>query len=133
MRLSVCLSGVCVCVCVRARARACARVRVCVCARAYCITDYVSCAGNCTQGFFFSPDDHYKDRVLCAFCNLELAEWGPKDDPIYEHGVRSPACPVVTGKIMSIQSRDPERLKEIVRTPPLPFSYVLLCVLCMWY
>ena len=40
-----------------------------------------------SQGFYFAPDDHYKDRVLCAFCNLELAEWGPKDDPIYEHGI----------------------------------------------
>ena len=34
------------------------------------------------------------DRVLCAFCNLELAEWGPKNDPIYEHGRRCPTCPV---------------------------------------
>jgi len=45
-----------------------------------------------SQGFYFAPDDHYKDRVLCAFCNLELAEWGPKDDPIYEHGI--PACDI---------------------------------------
>ncbi len=67
-----------------------------------------------SQGFYFAPDDHYKDRVLCAFCNLELAEWGPKDDPIYEHGVRAPVCPVVTGKFLSIQTRDPEHLKDII-------------------
>ena len=67
-----------------------------------------------SQGFYFAPDDHYKDRVLCAFCNLELAEWGPKDDPIYEHGARAPVCPVVTGKFLSIQTRDPAHLKDII-------------------
>jgi hypothetical protein len=67
-----------------------------------------------SQGFYFAPDDHYHDRVLCAFCNLELAEWGPKDDPIYEHGARAPVCPVVTGKFLSIQTRDPAHLKDII-------------------
>jgi len=67
------------------------------------------------QGFYFSPDEHYKDRVLCAFCNLELAEWGPKDDPVYEHGQRSSSCPVVTGKILAIQTRDPDLLNDIIQ------------------
>ncbi|EKX46154.1 hypothetical protein GUITHDRAFT_152546, partial [Guillardia theta CCMP2712] len=71
-------------------------------------------AALASQGFYFSPNDQYKDRVLCAFCNLELAEWGPKDDPAYEHNVRSPTCPVVTGKIMAIQSRDPEFVEEMI-------------------
>lgn len=53
--------------------------------------------------------------MRAAFCNLELAEWGPKDDPIYEHGARAPACPVVTGKLLAIQTRDPDHLKEIIR------------------
>mmetsp|Transcript_34729 Transcript_34729/g.82295 ORF Transcript_34729/g.82295 Transcript_34729/m.82295 type:complete len:228 (-) Transcript_34729:47-730(-) len=67
-----------------------------------------------SQGFYFSPDDHYKDRVLCAFCNLELAEWGPKDDPIYEHGRRCPTCPVVTGVVMAVQSSDPDHVNDII-------------------
>ena len=29
-------------------------------------------------------------------------------------GVRAPSCPVVTGKILAIQTRDPEHLKEII-------------------
>jgi len=67
-----------------------------------------------SQGFYFSADDHYKDRVLCAFCNLELAEWGPKDDPIYEHGHRSPTCPVVTGMVLAVKATDPDHIVQIV-------------------
>lgn len=67
-----------------------------------------------SQGFYFSPNDHFKDRVLCAFCNLELAEWGPKDDPIREHSVRSSHCPVVTGMVLAMQARDPTQLEEII-------------------
>ena len=71
-------------------------------------------AALASQGFYFSPDDHYKDRVLCSFCNLELADWGPKDDPIREHSVRSSQCPVVTGVVLAMQARDPSQLEEII-------------------
>ena len=75
-------------------------------------------AALASQGFYFKPpeeegkdrtraNEQLKDRVICAFCNLELSEWGPKDDPVREHSRRAAHCPVVTGQVWAVQAKDP--------------------------
>jgi hypothetical protein len=43
-------------------------------------------------GFLFTPDEHANDKVLCAYCGLELAHWEEDDDPHTAHHDSSPGC-----------------------------------------
>ena len=41
-------------------------------------------------GFLFAPDALAPDKVLCAYCGLELAHWEDHDDPHTAHNDNSP-------------------------------------------
>merc|ERR1712216_29253 len=43
-------------------------------------------------GFLFAPDALAPDKVLCAYCGLELAHWEDHDDPHTAHNDNSPGC-----------------------------------------
>ncbi|PGG95938.1 hypothetical protein AJ80_09889 [Polytolypa hystricis UAMH7299] len=43
-------------------------------------------------GWYFCPNEESEDFVSCAYCNLSLDGWEPKDDPFDEHHRRSPDC-----------------------------------------
>jgi len=43
-------------------------------------------------GFLFAPDDEANDKVMCAYCALELAHWESNDDPHMAHHDSSPGC-----------------------------------------
>ncbi|ORZ32269.1 inhibitor of apoptosis domain-domain-containing protein, partial [Catenaria anguillulae PL171] len=50
-------------------------------------------------GFVYDPDPaddawtSLDDKATCVYCNLSLANWEPKDNPLTEHKKRNPACP----------------------------------------
>lgn len=51
------------------------------------------CAATMAKaGFVFTPDDEAADKVLCAYCALELAHWEHHDDPHSAHHDSSPGC-----------------------------------------
>ncbi|KAI1981946.1 hypothetical protein LOZ51_000763 [Ophidiomyces ophidiicola] len=43
-------------------------------------------------GWYFCPNEESNDFVSCAYCNLSLDGWEPKDDPFDEHYRRSSEC-----------------------------------------
>jgi baculoviral IAP repeat-containing protein 7/8 len=107
------------------------------------------------SGFYVKPvgakkmKRAYDDEVTCAFCDVCIAKWDPKDDPIEEHKKASKYCPMVLGKIVgnvpivrdpflahcnlvsfvvdllirTIESRNPELKGTFVRITPVHESY----------
>jgi len=47
------------------------------------------------SGFFHSPGGQHKDRCICYHCGVALVGWEEEDEPIIEHKVHSPNCPIV--------------------------------------
>ncbi|KAI9719728.1 MAG: hypothetical protein M1812_003216 [Candelaria pacifica] len=43
-------------------------------------------------GWYYCPTTESDDFVTCAYCNLSLDGWEPKDNPLDEHHRRSPEC-----------------------------------------
>ena len=43
-------------------------------------------------GFVMAPDDEASDKVMCAYCGLELAHWEEGDDAHTAHHDASPGC-----------------------------------------
>ena len=39
-----------------------------------------------------APDDEANDKVMCAYCGLELAHWEEGDDAYTAHHDASPGC-----------------------------------------
>jgi cytochrome c peroxidase len=35
------------------------------------------------SGWYFDPEIDADDAVSCAYCNLSIGNWEPKDDPLY--------------------------------------------------
>jgi len=50
----------------------------------------LSAASMAKAGFLFAPDAQASDKVLCAYCGLELAHWEEDDDPHTAHHDSSP-------------------------------------------
>lgn len=43
-------------------------------------------------GFLYTGDREVPDKVMCAYCGLELGHWEPEDDPWMAHHEASPGC-----------------------------------------
>ncbi|KAJ1465726.1 hypothetical protein T484DRAFT_2635162 [Baffinella frigidus] len=43
-------------------------------------------------GFVYYPDSEAIDKVMCAYCGLELGQWEEYDDPSLAHHDASPGC-----------------------------------------
>ncbi|EPY49928.1 survivin [Schizosaccharomyces cryophilus OY26] len=43
-------------------------------------------------GFVFTPSTDSKDAAHCLYCNIDLHDWEPDDDPFKEHQRRRPDC-----------------------------------------
>ncbi|PVU96536.1 hypothetical protein BB561_001134 [Smittium simulii] len=49
-------------------------------------------AALASAGFYFFPQREHLDNVRCAFCDKELGEWEPSDDPFVVHYEHSSTC-----------------------------------------
>jgi len=45
-----------------------------------------------TAGFIFTPCDECGDKVMCAYCGVELGQWAGADDPWSAHHDATPGC-----------------------------------------
>lgn len=43
-------------------------------------------------GFYTVPHKYFVDMVKCFHCGVELINWSPSDDPVYDHKNASPSC-----------------------------------------
>ncbi|KAK6177293.1 hypothetical protein SNE40_015420 [Patella caerulea] len=52
-------------------------------------------------GFYYSGE---QDKVICSFCDGELSNWGPKDNPMEKHRINYPDCLFVKENMRPIHS-----------------------------
>ena len=73
-------------------------------------------------GFVFYPDGEADDKVMCAYCGLELGQWEASDDPQSAHHDASPGCTFwrksSSGAALPVRPRP---------RPPRPAAAVLAC------
>lgn len=70
-------------------------------------------------GFFsYTKPPYQDDNVVCAYCTLALDSWESQDDPMREHGARSPFCPFVRGRqTVRNMNRDDDDTATATATP----------------
>ncbi|CAN6655634.1 hypothetical protein TRVA0_028S00936 [Trichomonascus vanleenenianus] len=66
-------------------------------------------------GFYCNLEDKDSDLATCAYCELSLDGWEPKDDPVEEHRRRTPDCIFFT-------TPEPEKKKKSTRSKKRSFN-----------
>ncbi|TGZ85089.1 hypothetical protein EX30DRAFT_392474 [Ascodesmis nigricans] len=49
-------------------------------------------------GFHYFPTKDANDNAFCPYCEVELANWEPEDDPFEEHRRRAEQCPFIVSR-----------------------------------
>lgn len=66
--------------------------------------EYISIQRLAAAGFYYL---NRSDTVRCHWCNIELSQWQPLDNPIIEHKKWSPKCRYIHGVLSGIKPSDP--------------------------
>ena len=71
-------------------------------------------------GFLYYPRPtgslSFPDNVKCTICQLNLNEWEPNDDPVYEHITHSPHCSVALE--VQAQAREQAQIRALEASKP---------------
>ena len=65
--------------------------------------EYISTQRPAAAGFYYL---NRSDAVRCYWCNLELSQWHPLDNPIIEHKRWSSKCRYILGVLSGIKPSD---------------------------
>jgi hypothetical protein len=80
-------------------------------------------------GFVFSPDAEACDKVMCAYCGVELGAWDATDDPVMAHNSASPGCAFWRRRrsLISLRAGSSEEVRYATR---MSFLFVFLVTRC---
>lgn len=83
---------------------------------------YINVKKLAKSGLYFTGE---KDVVACAFCNVQLHDWKPNDNPVLDHNKFSPKCPFLIDpkRSFNVPIGDERKIEKLLAIIPKNHDY----------